>query len=135
MLSAIGKLPLKQSIAVTGSVSQFGEIQPIGGANHKIEGFFDICAERGLTGEEGVIIPVGNANDLMLKSEVVEAVRAGKFHVYAVGSADEAMTILTGLKPGNLRKDGSYTKDSFNDVVKRSLKEMFERAKKLDHGK
>ncbi len=135
LLSAIGKLPLKQSIAVTGSVSQFGEIQPIGGANHKIEGFFDICAERGLTGEEGVIIPVGNANDLMLKSEVVEAVRAGKFHVYAVGSADEAMTILTGLKPGNLRKDGSYTKDSFNDVVKRSLKEMFERAKKLDHGK
>ena len=135
LLSAIGKLPLKQSIAVTGSVSQFGEVQPIGGVNHKIEGFFDVCSERGLTGAEGVIIPVGNTNDLMLKTEVVEAVREGKFHVYAVGTIDEGMAILTGLKPGNLRKDGSYTKGSLNDVVKRSLKEMFDRAKKLDHSK
>ena len=135
LLSAIGKIPLKQSIAVTGSVSQFGEVQPIGGVNHKIEGFFDVCFERGLTGAEGVIIPVGNINDLMLKTEVIEAVQAGCFHIYAIGTIDEGMAILTGLKPGNLRKDGSYTKGSFNDLVKRSLKEMFDRAKKLDHSK
>lgn len=132
LLSAIANLPLKQSVAMTGSVSQRGEIQPIGGVTEKIEGFFDVCNQRGLSGEEGVIIPLGNVKDLMLKKEVIEKVRERKFHVYPVATVDEGMEILTGLKPGRLRKDGSYTKGSFNDSIHRGLKELFDKAKKLD---
>ena len=132
LLSAIANLPLKQSVAVTGSVSQRGEIQPIGGVTEKIEGFFDVCNQRGLSGEEGVIIPLGNVKDLMLKKEVIEKVREGKFHVYPVTTVDEGIEILTGLKPGRLRKDGSYTKGSFNGSIHQGLKELFDKAKKLD---
>jgi lon-related putative ATP-dependent protease len=132
LLSAVANYPVKQSLAVTGSVSQRGEIQPIGGVTAKIEGFFDICKQRGLTGEEGVIIPAHNVKDLMLKKEVVEAVREGKFHIYPIATVDEGMEILTGLKAGRLRKDGRYTKGSFNELVQTNLKEMFKKAKRLD---
>jgi lon-related putative ATP-dependent protease len=131
LLSAIANCPAKQSVAITGSVSQRGEIQPIGAVTAKIEGFFDVCNQRGLTGEEGVIIPVHNVKDLMLKREVVEAVREGKFHIYSIATVDEGVEILTGLKAGRLRKDGRYTEGSFNDLVQTSLKEMFKKAKRL----
>ena len=132
LLSAIGGIPLKQSLAVTGALSQRGEIQPIGGVNDKIEGFFDVCNQRGLTGEQGVVIPMTNVKDLMLKKDVIRAVRDGKFHVYSVATADEAMEILTGIKAGNLHKDGTYTKDSCNDMIQRGLKTMFKKVRKLD---
>ena len=95
-LSSIGQIPIRQSIAVTGSISQKGEIQPIGGVNEKIEGFFDICRMRGLTGEQGVIIPYQNEKNLILKEEVIEAVKAGTFHIYSIRNVEEGLAILTG---------------------------------------
>lgn len=96
ILSSIGQIPIRQSIAVTGSISQKGEIQPIGGVNEKIEGFFDICRMRGLTGEQGVIIPYQNEKNLILKEEVIEAVKAGTFHIYSIRNVEEGLAILTG---------------------------------------
>lgn len=117
LLSAIGEVPLQQSYAVTGSVNQHGEIQPIGGVNAKIEGFFDICRERGLTSEHGVLIPQANTKDLMLRPEVVEAVDAGQFHVIPVQTIDEGMEVLTGLEMGSRQDDGSYSPGSVNERV------------------
>jgi ATP-dependent Lon protease len=108
ILSSLSKLPLRQDIAVTGSLNQKGEIQPIGGVNEKIEGFFEVCKAKGLTGTQGVIIPRQNAQNLMLKSEVVETVKKGKFHIYPVNSIDQGIEILTGVKAGNQNEDGSY---------------------------
>ena len=103
LLSSLSGVPIKQGIAVTGSVNQHGEIQPIGGVNQKIEGFFDVCKAKGLTGDQGVMIPVQNVKNLMLRQDVVEAVRQGKFHIYAVSTIDEGIEILTGMPAG--RKD------------------------------
>ena len=125
MLSAIADLPIKQSIAVTGSINQFGEIQPIGGVNEKIEGFFEVCKHNGLTGEQGVIIPRTNVVNLMLKDEVVEAVENGLFHVYAIDSVDDGIEILTGIPAGKVDKKGQYPKGTVNYMVQQSLAEYY----------
>ena len=125
MLSAIADLPIKQSIAGTGSINQFGEIQPIGGVNEKIEGFFEVCKHNGLTGEQGVIIPRTNVVNLMLKDEVVEAVENGLFHVYAIDSVDDGIEILTGLPAGKPDKKGQYPKGTVNYMVQQSLAEYY----------
>lgn len=111
ILSSLSGVPIKQNIAVTGSVNQMGEIQPIGGVNEKIEGFFDICSLKGLTGNQGVIIPESNIDNLMLKDEVTEAVKNNVFHIYAVKKIEEGIEILTGVKAGDIC-DGEYEKDS-----------------------
>ena len=106
MLSALTGVALKQSIAMTGAIDQFGHIQPIGGVNEKVEGFFDTCRYFGLTGDQGVIIPQSNAPDLMLREDVVAACEAGQFHVYAVATVQEALDVLTGIPAGEYGPDG-----------------------------
>jgi lon-related putative ATP-dependent protease len=134
LLSALAELPLAQNLAMTGSVSQRGEAQPIGGVNWKIEGFYKVCQARGLEGTQGVIIPKANVQDLMLKKEVVDAVTAGKFHVWAVGHVDEALELLTGLPAGQRQPDGSWEPDSVNFKVDQKLREMMELARELMKG-
>ncbi len=121
VLSAAADVPLKQGIAITGSINQHGEMQPIGGANEKIEGFFDICALRGFAKGNGVIIPRTNVMNLMLRDDVVDAVRQGKFQIYAVDTVDEAIEILTGLKAGTRAANGRFPRGSFNARVMRRL--------------
>ena len=116
MLSAIANLPIKQSLAVTGSINQFGEIQPIGGVNEKIEGFFEVCKYNGLTGKQGVIIPRTNVVNLMLREDVVQAVEDGKFSIYAIDTVDDGIELLTGVPAGKMNKKGQFpkiTKDAF----------------------
>jgi len=108
LLSSLAQLPIKQGIAVTGSVNQKGDIQPIGGVNEKIEGFFKVCQAKGLTGEQGVLIPAQNVDNLMLSDEVVEAVKEGKFHIYPVSTVEEGIETLTGVPAGTLQEDGTY---------------------------
>jgi predicted ATP-dependent protease len=129
LLSALADIPIKQSLAVTGSVNQLGHIQAIGGVNEKIEGFFEICRQRGLTGEQGVIIPGANVPHLMLRSDIRQAVEAGKFHVYAIDTVDDGLEILSGLEAGERAIDGSYPAGSFNDKVETRLQRMAERAR------
>lgn len=126
LLSALADVPLKQSLAVTGSVNQHGEIQAIGGVNEKIEGFFDICEARGLSGEQGVIIPASNVKHLMLKEPVVQAVERGDFSVYAVSSIDEVMSLLSGLEIGVADKNGNYPPDSFNWKIEQRIDKLTE---------
>ncbi|MBC7259161.1 MAG: AAA family ATPase [Chloroflexi bacterium] len=114
LISAVTGIPIKQGIAVTGSVNQYGEIQPIGAVNEKIEGFFDVCKARGLTGEQGVIIPSRNVRHLMLREDVIQAVREGKFHIWAVSTVDEGIAILTGVEAGERDEKGEYPPDSVN---------------------
>jgi len=124
ILSSLAGVPIKQGIAVTGSINQKGEIQPIGGVNQKIEGFFDVCKAKGLTGEQGVIIPHQNVKNLMLKREVIEAVKEGKFHIYAIENVDQGMEILTGLEAGERLPDGTYPEGTLNYLVDKRLKEL-----------
>ena len=124
LLSSLSGVPLGQNIAVTGSVNQKGEVQAIGGVNQKIEGFFQVCQAKKLTGDQGVVIPRQNVRNLMLRDEVIEAVKQGKFHVYSVGSIDEGVEILTGVEAGEMGEDGSYPEGSINHRVGRQLKEM-----------
>jgi lon-related putative ATP-dependent protease len=131
LLSSISGVPLRQDIAVTGSVNQKGEVQAIGGVNHKIEGFFDCCRKEGLTGKQGVMIPESNVKDLMLRKDVVEAVKKKKFHVYAVKTIDEGIEILTGKKAGGIKPDGAYPKGTINALVNQKLKELAEGLKKF----
>jgi lon-related putative ATP-dependent protease len=131
LLSVLADVPLKQNIAITGSVSQRGEAQPIGGVNWKIEGFYKVCKARGLDGNQGVVIPKSNVKDLMLKKEVVEACKAGKFHVWAVGAVDEALEMMTGMSAGKRLPDGTFEKDSVNDRVDQTLRRLMEMAKEL----
>ncbi len=133
LMSALSEVPIYQGIAVTGSVSQKGEIQPIGGVNEKIDGFFRVCLAKGLTGKQGVIIPKANVDNLMLKKDVIEAVKKGKFHIWAISDIEEGMEILTGKKMGRLKKDGTYTKGSINDLIDKKLKELTKIAK--EYGK
>lgn len=135
ILSSLARVPLRQDIAVTGSVNQKGEIQPIGGVNLKIEGFFDVCRERGLTGSQGVMIPEKNVPDLMLRDDVLEAVRKGKFHVYAVTMIDEGIEILTGHRSGNRREDGTFTPDTIYRRVDERLQYYANQWKKFEAGK
>jgi len=114
LISAVTGIPIKQGIAVTGSVNQYGDIQPIGAVNEKIEGFFDVCKARGLTGEQGVIIPSRNVRHLMLREDVVQAVREGQFHIWAVSTVDEGIAILTGVEAGERDEKGEYPPDSVN---------------------
>lgn len=124
LLSCLADVPIKQSFAITGSVNQKGDIQPIGGVNEKIEGFFDICKLRGLTGNEGVIIPHQNKKDLMLKEEVIKAANEKKFHIYCVSKVDEAIEILTGVKAGKLLKNGKYETNTIFGLVEQKLLHM-----------
>jgi predicted ATP-dependent protease len=130
LLSSLSDAPIRQNIAVTGSVNQKGEIQPIGAVNQKIEGFFQICKAKGLTGDQGVVIPQQNLRNLMLRDEVTDAVRQGKFHVYAVSSVDEGIEVLTGIEVGSKKEDGTYPEGSISYKVDKKLKDM---AVKLRH--
>lgn len=124
LLSAIGHLPVKQSIAMTGAINQLGEIQAVAGVNEKIEGFFGICSERGLRGDQGVIIPRVNVKSLMLDEEVVEAARNKEFFIYAVDTIDEVLTILTDLPAGRRRKNGEFQKGTANQLIELSLQNL-----------
>jgi lon-related putative ATP-dependent protease len=124
LLSSLSNVPIKQGIAVTGSVNQNGEVQAIGGVNHKIEGFFDCCKAKGLTGKQGVIIPRANVADLMLRTEVVEAVRQRQFHVWSVANVQEGIELLTGKKAGARRKDGTYPKGSIYALADQRLAQL-----------
>lgn len=125
LLSAIAELPIKQSLAVTGSINQFGEIQPIGGVNEKIEGFFEVCKYNGLTGQQGVIIPRTNVVNLMLREDVVEAVENGMFSIYAIDTVDDGIELLTGVPAGKPNKKGQYPRGSVNYLVQQSLAEYY----------
>jgi predicted ATP-dependent protease len=129
ILSSLSGIPIKQGVAVTGSVNQKGEIQPVGGVNQKIEGFFKVCQAKGLNGDQGVLIPHQNLRNLMLREEVVDAVRQGQFHIYSARTIDEGIEILTGIPAGEKRKDGTYPKSTVNYLVDKRLKEMAERLK------
>jgi len=126
IISAIAEVPLRQDLAVTGSVNQKGEVQPVGGVNEKIEGFFEVCRAMGLTGCQGVIIPARNLRHLNLREEVVEAVERGEFHVYAVNTVDEALELLTGMPAGERGPDGTYPEGTLNALVDRRLRDMGE---------
>ncbi len=126
ILSSLADIPLKQFIAVTGSINQKGVIQPIGGANEKIEGFFDTCKVNGLTGDQGVIIPHQNVQNLLLKAEVVQAVGEGKFHIYPVKTVDDGIEILTDLEAGEPQEDGTYPEGTMHDLAQKRLDEMAE---------
>jgi lon-related putative ATP-dependent protease len=131
LLSALSGVPLKQSIAVTGSVNQLGKVQPIGGVNYKIEGFYAVCKARGLTGEQGVMIPKSNERHLMLKDEVVEAVREGRFHIWSVETIDQGIEILTGIPAGERLSEGGYPEGTINNRVDRKLLDMVEHMKRF----
>jgi predicted ATP-dependent protease len=130
LLSVLADVPLQQGIAVTGSVNQRGEIQPIGGVNEKIEGFYAVCKAKGLTGRQGVIIPYANLQNLMLREEVVEAVREGRFHVWAVRTLDEGLEILTGMPAGQARPDGTFPEGTVHARVAARLEEFGERLRR-----
>jgi predicted ATP-dependent protease len=130
LLSAIAQLPLRQDLAITGSVNQLGEMQAIGGVNEKIEGFFDVCASRGLTGTQGVVIPAANTQHLMLKPAVIDACREGRFHVFAAARLEDAATMLTGLPAGERLADGSFTPGSFDEEVRKRLAHFAELTRK-----
>jgi lon-related putative ATP-dependent protease len=133
LLSSLADAPIKQGIAVTGSVNQHGRIQPIGGVNQKIEGFFDVCKAKGLTGEQGVMIPVQNVRNLMLRGDVVEAVAAGQFRIYPVATIDEGIEILTGVAAGT-KENGSYPEGTINYLVEQRLREFAEKMKEFGKG-
>jgi predicted ATP-dependent protease len=131
LVSAIGGMPLAQGIAVTGSVSQKGEIQPIGGVNYKIKGFFDICKTKGLNGEQGVMIPDKNIRNLMLDQEVVDAVAEGKFHIWPVKTVEEGLKILVGMDAGAVQADGTYPEGTVYRKVDDRLREISEIVRKF----
>ena len=131
LLSSLSKIPIKQGIAVTGSVNQNGQVQPIGGVNQKIEGFFDVCRAQGLTGTQGVMIPRQNMKNLMLRRDVVDAVAAGRFHIFAVNTIDEGIEILTGIPAGERSDQNTYPEGTVNYRVDQRLKEFAETLRKF----
>lgn len=131
LMSALAEVPVRQGFAMTGSVDQSGRSQAIGGVNEKIEGFFDVCSTRGLTGEQGVIIPTSNVKHLMLRADVIEAVRAGTFAIQAMGNVDEAIEILTGVPAGAPDSSGAYPAGTINRRVADRLDEFARRAAAL----
>ncbi|HTN72251.1 MAG TPA: Lon-insertion domain-containing protein, partial [Methylomirabilota bacterium] len=132
ILSSLSGIPIRQDIAVTGSVNQHGEIQSIGGVNLKVEGFFEVCKARGLTGKQGVMIPHQNVSELMLRHDVVEAVKDGQFHIYAIHTIDEGIELLMGKPAGTRGKSGRFTSGSVNDLVDRRLAEFAKQKKKFE---
>ncbi len=131
ILSRLADVPIKQSLAVTGSVNQNGKVQAIGGVNEKIEGFFEVCKAKGLSGDQGVLIPESNVQHLMLKDEVIEAVSKGNFHIYPVSTIDEGIEVLTGVNAGKRLPDDSFESGSVNDRVDKRLREMAEKLKEF----
>ncbi len=128
IISSLSGSPIKQGIAVTGSVNQKGQIQAIGGVNHKIEGFFEVCKEKGLTGNQGVIIPKANKDNLMISKEVIDAVKRKKFHIYAVSTVEEGIEILTGIKAGKRKQNGEFPKATVYYEVQEKLRTYYQRA-------
>ena len=126
LLSSLSKVPIQQGIAVTGSVNQKGEIQSIGGINEKIEGYFEVCKILGFNGEQGIMIPASNVQNLMLKEEVIEAVRQNNFKIWAVDTIDDGMEVLTGMKAGTIEEEGSI-----NWMVNKTLNEYSEKLKEF----
>jgi len=135
LLSSLSGLPLKQGIAVTGSVNQQGQIQPIGGANQKIEGFFEVCKIQGLDGAQGVIIPQRNVRNLMLRDEVIQAVEEGEFHIWPVETVDEGIAVLTGVEAGEVQEDGTYPEGTVSDLVVKGLHRLAETLREFGKGK
>jgi lon-related putative ATP-dependent protease len=131
LLSAIAEVPIKQSLAVTGSVNQRGQVQAIGGVNEKIEGFFDLCKARGLTGDQGVLIPVSNIKHLMLRQDVIHAVEAGNFHIYPIETINQGIEMLTGMPAGKRDETGNYPEGTLNYLVEVRLTEMAEKRMSL----
>ncbi|MCL2354934.1 MAG: hypothetical protein FWC68_03525 [Oscillospiraceae bacterium] len=129
ILSSLSEIPINQAIAVTGSINQKGLIQPIGGVNEKVEGFYQLCKKRGLTGEHGVIIPIQNVRTLSLSDELIEDVKNGKFHVYAVKTIDEGIEILTGVPAGKKNKNGKFPAGTINYLAYEKLKKYAELSK------
>jgi predicted ATP-dependent protease len=132
LLSALSELPLRQDIAVTGSMNQHGDIQAIGGVNEKIEGFFDTCKIEGLTGTQGVMIPAANVEDLMLREDVLEAVKSGKFHIWPIGRVEQGVELLTGIRAGRRNGDGGFEKGTVFALVDQRLREMAETLKEFE---
>ena len=130
LLSALSGVPIRQDLAVTGSVNQWGEIQPIGGVKEKIEGFYDVCCRRTLTGTQGVLIPIQNVAELMLRNDVVKAVDEGKFHIYAVSTIDQGIEILTGVGAGERQPAGKYPEGTINAMVETRLEDLSEKLSK-----
>jgi predicted ATP-dependent protease len=124
LLSSLADVPLRQALGVTGSVSQLGKVQAVGGVNDKIEGFFDICKQRGLSGQQGAIIPAANAEQLMLRDDIIEAARAGQFSIYAVATVDDAIELLTGMSAGKADDAGLFPQATFNSRVQTRLIEL-----------
>jgi len=132
LLSALAELPLRQDIAVTGSMNQRGDIQAIGGVNEKIEGFFDTCGIEGLTGTQGVMIPAANVEDLMLREDVLEAVKSGKFHIWPIGRVEQGVELLTGICAGERNGDGRFEKETVFARVDARLREMAKTMKEFE---
>jgi predicted ATP-dependent protease len=131
LISAISGAPIKQSFAVTGSVNQFGAIQAIGGVNEKIEGFFEVCRSKGLTGPQGVLIPYANVKHLMLRKEVVDAVNDEKFHIFPVKTIDEGIELLTGMSAGTPDENNRYPENTVNGMVQQKLAGMAENMRRF----
>jgi lon-related putative ATP-dependent protease len=127
LLSAISEVPIRQSLAVTGSVNQYGQVQAIGGVNEKIEGFFDLCRAKGLTGDQGVLIPISNVKHLMLRHDVIRAVEKEQFHIYPVETIDQGIELLTGMPTGEPDEDGNYPEDTINGRVQQRLAQLTEK--------
>lgn len=130
LYSALSGIPIRQDLAVTGSVNQWGEVQPIGGVKEKIEGFYDVCSRRKLTGTQGVLIPIQNVPELMLREDVVAAVKKKKFHVYAVSTIDQGIEILMGVSAGERDKNGKYPEGTVNALVEKRLKDLSDKLRK-----
>jgi len=124
LISALTRIPIQQGYALTGSINQYGEVQAIGGVNEKIEGFFSLCAARGLTGEQAVIIPASNKRNLMLKQEVIDAVEQGLFTIYSISTVDEALSLLMNREAGQINAEGNYPEDTINFKAVARLKEI-----------
>jgi predicted ATP-dependent protease len=133
LLSSLAEVPIRQSLAVTGSVNQHGQVQAIGGVNEKIEGFFDVCKQSGLTGDQGVLIPAANVQHLMLRRDVVDAVAEGKFRVYSVRTIDDGIELLTGVAAGVRGGDGRFPPDSINGKVEAKLTAYAEAVRRFVH--
>jgi predicted ATP-dependent protease len=135
LLSALAELPLRQSLAVTGSVNQNGEVQAIGGVNEKIEGFFDVCRERGLTGDQGVLIPASNVKHLMLRQDVVDACASGSFRIFPVSVIDDGIELLTGRRAGTRRRGGQFGAGTVNRLVENRLRNLADDLREFSRGK
>lgn len=134
LISAISRIPLKQSFAVTGSVNQHGEIQAIGGVNEKIEGFFDVCLQAGLNGNQGVIIPEANVSHLMLRQDVIDAAEAGSFHIYPIRTVDQGLELLTGMTAGEADENNIFPDNTVNGMVQKHLTRMAEQKRSFSSG-